>query len=104
MDDSIVGFAVIYRWRLHAGKEDQFRQAWESVTLALRKKRGALGSRLHRSDEGTWIAYAQWPDRETWEKSRELGPLDAAMASRMKEAITESMPPILLEPVCDHLV
>jgi hypothetical protein len=27
---------------------------------------GSLGARLHRSDEGTFIAYAQWPDRESW--------------------------------------
>ena len=103
MESSEVGFAVIYRWRLHPDREDQFRRAWEIVTLALKKERGALGSRLHLASDGIWVAYAQWPDQASWERSRELGPLDSAVAAQMQEAIEESLPPILLDPVCDHL-
>jgi hypothetical protein len=99
-----IGFAVVYRWRLYAGKEDQFLGAWETVTLALKQQRRALGSRLHRAEDGIWIAYAQWPDRESWQRSRDLGPLDGSVAERMREAIAESWPPILLDPVRDHLV
>ena len=103
MDSPHVGFAVIYRWRLHAGMEEQFRQAWEAVTVGFKAERGALGSRLHLGDDGTWIAYAQWPDRGFWERSRDLGPWDSALSKEMKAAIAESFPPILLDPVCDHL-
>jgi hypothetical protein len=46
-----VGFAVIFRWRLHAGKEQQFRQAWERGTLLLMTNRGGLGSRLHQVED-----------------------------------------------------
>jgi quinol monooxygenase YgiN len=104
MDQSKVGFAVIYRWRLHAGKEDGFREAWDAVTRALMNERGALGSRLHRDDDGIWTAYAQWPARETWERSRELGTLDAEASAAMTEAVEESFPPLLLHPVSDHLL
>jgi quinol monooxygenase YgiN len=103
MGSAQIGFAVIYRWRLHPGKEEQFRRAWKAVTLALRKERGALGSRLHRADDGTWIAYAQWPDRSTWERSRKMDPVDSSAAENMHEAIAESRPPLLLDPVSDHL-
>lgn len=103
MGDSKVGFAVIYRWRLHVGMEDQFRRAWEAVTLGIKAERGGLGSRLHLADDGTWVAYAQWPDRETWERSRELGPLDESASTEMQEAVSKSFPPILLDPVCDRL-
>ena len=30
MKSSKVGFAVIYRWRIRIGLEEQFQQAWES--------------------------------------------------------------------------
>lgn len=100
---SEIGFAVIYRWKLREGLEDRFRQAWETVTLSLRDQRGARGSRLHRAGDGTWVAYAQWPDRQTWERSRGLGSTDPAASTEMREAVEQSFEPILLDPVCDHL-
>jgi hypothetical protein len=66
MDSPHVGFAVIYRWRLHAGMEEQFQQAWE--------------------------------------RSQDQGPWDSAVSKEMQAAIAESFPPILMDPVCDHLV
>ena len=99
-----VGFAVIYRWRIRNGMEDQFQQAWVIVTKSFIDERKALGSRLHRVDDGSWVAYAQWPSRRAWERSRELGPSDPNAAAVMAEATEESFEPILLHPVSDHLV
>ena len=104
MDQSKVGFAVVYRWRLHPGTEDGFREAWDIVTRALMDERGALGSRLHRGDDGIWTAYAQWPAREFWERSREMGSLNPEASAAMAEAIEESFPPLLLQPVSDYLL
>lgn len=58
-------FAVIYRWRLKSGMEDQFVDGWERVTHAIRQTCGSYGSRLHRCDDGLWLAYARWPDEAT---------------------------------------
>jgi heme-degrading monooxygenase HmoA len=96
-------FAVIYRWKLKSGAEPAFILAWAAVTRAIREKRGGLGSRLHQAEDGTWLAYAQWPSREDWERSRLAAPADAEAAEAMKEAIEESFTPILLEPVEDLL-
>jgi len=98
-----VGFAVIYRWRIRSGMEERFVQAWEVVTKSLMEEREALGSRLHRGEDGMWIAYAQWPTKQAWEQSRELGAVDSGAATVMREAIEESLEPILMQPVCDHL-
>lgn len=99
-----IGFAVIYRWRLRTGMEDQFRQAWATTTELFMAERGALGSRLHQADDGTWVAYAQWPTRQDWEKSRSLGPADPAVSAIMAESIEESFEPVLLNPLQDYLV
>src|SRR5436309_1377999 len=61
--DARTGFAVIYQWRVKAGREAEFQQAWEELTQLLRIHRGARGSRLHRTDYGSLVAYAQWPDQ-----------------------------------------
>ena len=103
MSKPTVGFVVIYRWKLHAGMERQFQQAWERATPLLMRHRGALGSRLHKSADGTWIAYAQWPNRHSWELSRALPAVDPEASRQMLEAEAESYPPILLAPVADFL-
>ena len=48
----VMGFAVLYRVRLHPGMEVQYIDAWSRVTKALRAERGGLGSRLHRGPDG----------------------------------------------------
>lgn len=67
-------FAVIYRWKLIPGREAQFEEGWRAGTAAIAGEFGGWGSRLHRGEDGIVFAYAQWPDRATWER---------AMATRM---------------------
>jgi len=96
-------FNVLYRWRLKPGAEENFKTAWTSMTVVLHKERGALGSRLHQAADGTWVAYAQWPDRALWEKSGQLGSADQELSQAMQDAIEESLEPLLLQPVVDLL-
>jgi heme-degrading monooxygenase HmoA len=76
---------VIYRWRLKEGLEDLFRQGWREMTESIYLMRGSLGSRLHRAEDGTWVAYAQWPDEATWQRAREAGTANKAAAQKMLE-------------------
>ena len=93
-------FAVIYRWRLHEGKEQQFASAWHRMTAEIHKRCGSYGSRLHRADDGTWVAYARWPDAATRERCQGVDP-DAL--SSMRQAIVESFPEIRCQVVDDLL-
>jgi hypothetical protein len=97
-------FAVIYRWRLKPGLEPQFVAAWERATRAIRAERGGLGSRLHKLDDGSWLAYAQWPTRAEWERARSAPSPDPEAVELMRAAIAESDPPLLLEPAADLLL
>ncbi len=101
------GFAVVYQWRLKPGMETQFETAWEALTALLRSARGARGSRgsrLHRTDNGTLVAYAQWPDRASWERSCKLHELDATLSQRMLDAVDETWSPMLLTTLADRLL
>lgn len=104
MKDPRTGFAVIYQWRIKPGMDAQFRTAWEELTELLRLRRGARGSRLHRTDHGSVIAYAQWPDRASWEASCEQHTLDEAISQRLLEAAEETWPPILMDTLSDLLL
>lgn len=97
-------FVVLYRWRLHPGKEQAFVDAWSRVTARLRAERGSLGSRLHRGSDEWWYGYAQWPSADARERAFAAGPVDADASRLMREAIAESMPELVLEPITDFLV
>ncbi len=60
-------FCVIYQWQVKPAREPDFRETWRAITEAIFRQHGSLGSRMHSADDGSWIAYAQWPDRESWE-------------------------------------
>ena len=101
--DVVIGFCVVYRWRIREGAEADFLDAWQQVTEELRVTGGGLGSRVHRSDEGFWVAYAQWPSRAAWENASVESAQGLAASRVMGELITERLDPILLDPVVDLL-
>ena len=98
-----VGFCVLYRFRVRPGEEAAFVAAWAELTHAIRDQRGGLGSRLHRDDDGTFVAYAQWPDRASWEHAQALPSVDPDASERLSRTLVESFPPILLTPDTDLL-
>jgi hypothetical protein len=93
-------FAVIYRWRLHDGREEQFVDGWSRVTQAILRSCGSYGSRLHRAGDGSWVAYARWPDEQT-RKHCQHGETEGARL--MGEAIAERFPEITMDLVSDML-
>lgn len=95
-------FVVLYRWKLKAGMENQFVESWSQVTALLREL-GSLGSRLHKGPEGLWYGYAQWPSATARQKAFEK-PRHSPWFTKMSEAVAESLPEIVLEPVSDYLV
>ena len=96
-------FVVLYRWRLHEGMEEDFVAAWSEVTRHLRDTAGSLGSRLHRGRDGLWYGYAQWPDAAARRRAF-AGAEELPARRRMRTAIAESLPEIVLEPVADFLL
>ncbi|MDQ6685873.1 MAG: antibiotic biosynthesis monooxygenase [Pseudomonadota bacterium] len=100
----MVGFAVIYRVRVHAAMEEAYVAAWCRITERLRSERGGLGSRLHRGPDGIWYAYAQWPSAEARQQAFAQGPIDPEAEATMRAAIAERLPELALDPVADFLI
>lgn len=97
-------FAVIYKWKVKQGSEGKFQEAWEIRTREIAEQVGGLGSRLHMADDGTWIAYAQWPDRETWEAAGKASSPDSDAKRMVTESIESVETLFRLELVKDLLV
>ncbi|MEM7164722.1 MAG: antibiotic biosynthesis monooxygenase [Planctomycetota bacterium] len=98
------GFAVVYRWTLAPEAEERFTAAWKVVTKEFRATQGGLGSRLHRNVDGSWAAYACWPDQQAWERAELTTPAAQAASEAMNEVTTSRSEPILLVPTEDMLV
>ena len=62
---------MIYRWRVIAGREAQFEEGWRRGTERIAAEFGGWGSRLHKGEDGLYVAYAQWPDEATWKRALE---------------------------------
>ena len=102
-------FVVVYWWRVKAGKEEQFREAWRRGTLEITRIYGSLGSRLHRERDGRFVGVAEWPDRETWQRAFDAKMIyDDQEARRMfVDAIAEAPAhgePLLAMEVTDDLL
>lgn len=93
-------FAVLYRWELKPGHEAQFIDGWERVTRAIHDSCGSFGSRLHQAADGTWMAYARWPDAETRERCEHTEETGSRL---MGEAVSRRFDEITMEIVSDLL-
>jgi quinol monooxygenase YgiN len=57
-------YAVIYRWRVEPKHETEFQRRWHEITEEIVTHHGGGGSRLHRAENGDWVAYARWPSKD----------------------------------------
>ncbi|RZA09377.1 MAG: hypothetical protein EOP11_01905 [Proteobacteria bacterium] len=94
----------LYRWKLKAGREPEFKASWALVTQALRQNCGSKGSRLHLSSNGDWLGYAQWPSPEARDSCQFSSPEFSRARASMKEAIEISYPEERLAVEEDFLV
>ncbi len=62
-------FAAIYRSVIKLEKEEEYQQLWHEVANYFVRYRGALGSCLHKTEDGIWLAYSRWPDKATRDAS-----------------------------------
>ena len=62
-------YIVIYSFEIEKGKYLEFVDSWKMLTNIIKKDAGGLGSRLHKKSEIEYIAYAQWPNKETFDKA-----------------------------------
>lgn len=83
-------FTVVYSFKIIEGKENDFINAWTELTKLIYRFADSYGSRLHKVEEQFFIGYAQWPDKETWEKAANKLPETAnSIRKQMRESCSE---------------
>ena len=80
-------FTVIYQFIVKPNAKTAFIQAWKALTELIYNHESSLGSRLHLTEDGTYLAYAQWPSKEVWKSSGAKLPASSdAIRKQMREA------------------
>ena len=97
-------FIAIYSFKVRPGAEKAFERSWRDLTKRIYEYEGSLGSRLHTSEPGTYIAYAQWPDRKTWEHAGKKLPESAKTVSQQMKDSCEKIETIFQLDVIDDLL
>jgi RimJ/RimL family protein N-acetyltransferase/heme-degrading monooxygenase HmoA len=97
--------AVIYRWRVKPGLEEQFASGWSEGTAAVHERCASFGARLHRPAKGgeLWVSYARWPDEASRKACFATNDFHEAGFAKMREAVAETLPQIVMEIVDDQL-
>lgn len=80
-------FAVIYRSYVKPELEEEYQKLWNQVANYFIQNRGAIGSCLHKTEDGMWLAYSRWPDKAT---------LDASWSS---DSTIEDLPHLIKETI-----
>ena len=110
-ESSSLQFAVLYQGYVKQERELEYQNAWHTIATYFVEKRGALGSRLHRTDAGLWVAYSRWPNRATRDASwpGENAPSSALPDTirqaimQLKDCIESQLPEICMEVIDDIL-
>ena len=97
-------FSVIYRFTVKPDQVAVFQQSWREMTLLIRAYEGSLGSRLHQESECVFIAYAQWPDRTTFENSGSNLPEHAQAVRKVLREACEAIETLHQVEVLDDLL
>ena len=87
--------AVLLEFDVIAGMESQFRKAWVETTDIIYENFGSLGSRLHKSDNGKFIAYAQWPDLSVYENDHDWPDDSKSTREKMRACLKIGKPTVL---------
>lgn len=77
---------IIYSFKPKAGREVELIKLWKKITTSLRNNCNSLGSRLHKASDSEYIAYAQWPNEDTYERAKLFEELDS-LRSKFKDVI-----------------
>lgn len=83
-------FTVIYSFKVLDGREADFINSWTEMTKLIYEFEGSYGSRLHKVNDGLFIAYAQWADKEIYKRSGKKLPERATeVRQQMRQSCSE---------------
>lgn len=95
---------VLFRWELKPGHEQSFKEGWTEIIHRNIEKHGAIGSRLHKTEDNHWLSYSQWTSEAHFRQAQDLHDQHESARIKMVNAISKSFKPVVMVPVLEHIV
>lgn len=96
-------YTVLYQWKIHQNKQDDFISSWEVVTDHYLTNHGSLGSRLHKISDNSFIAYSQWPSKQARDIAFNLNDAPQQAIDTMEQSIITTHSPVETAIISDKL-
>ncbi len=93
---------IIYRWRIKAGREQDFEEAWAQGTEQIRERCDSGGSELFTGPDGVFYSLARWPSAASRDECSSAQSWEGeSWRGVMKECIAERLPELPLRSLRD---
>ncbi len=79
-------FVIVYEFTVKKTHLDSFPPLWNKLTLLVKELSASRGARLHQASACSWIGYAEWPTRDSWENSN----LNQEAVSQLRKQLSDS--------------
>lgn len=80
-------FVSVFEIIARSGYENDIVTRAAEMSALFKERFGSLGSRLHRTADGRFFAYAAWPDRKTWESRSAAAQVAPAIFQKFDRAV-----------------
>ena len=95
---------VLFHWELKPGCEQSFKEGWTEIIQRNIEKYGAVGSRLHKTEDNHWLSYSQWASEKHFKHAQNLHDQHESARIKMVNSISKTYKPIIMVPVLEHIV
>lgn len=87
--------AVLLEFNVKPGAETEFVKYWEKTTQIIYQNFGSLGSKLHKSERGLYVAYAQWPSLDVYESEHLWSKEESLVREKMLATLVNGKPSVI---------
>ena len=92
---------ILYHFALN--QDPKALVAWKTIASYFVQHKGALGSTLYKTHDGTYIAQSRWPSKalhqQVWVEKQDLPPDILQAISSLEAAIIHKWPEIYLDEI-----
>lgn len=97
-------YVVLYQFQVKEGREADFRRHWNTLTQAMLVETKSVGARLHAGEHSVFVAYVQWPSKESYEGQKDLSKAAVEARTAMLESCSDIRGIQTMELIEEHKV
>ncbi len=84
--------------------EEELIQSWVAMTQMIKHNANGKGSRLHKDQNGNYVAYANWSSSADWQRAKPFLPQDSeTLSQQMRDSCNSIQTFFQLNEIADPI-